>query len=221
MINLSASLIKDFLVCQKRAYFRINYTGQSEQTKEMALGSLVHSVLETNWKIKEEAVKAVTELAKQYNLTTGLEKAYSCVDNFFEIFASLFSDEDKIEYLFRVPFSSEVILIGKIDRIHNHAIYDYKTSSRDPKDIDSDIQFILYYLAYAKIFSRLPAGVFQVSLQTKKLHKFTPQEKNIKKLEHEIIPLVTETIKKGVFEMNGYPKACKHCSFHKVCRGVK
>lgn len=221
MINLSASLIKDFLVCQKRAYFRINYTGQSEQTKEMALGSLVHSVLETSWNDKEKAIKEVSELAKQYNLTTGLEKAYSCVENYFEVFSGLFSEDDRIEYLFRTPLTSEINLIGKMDRIHNNAIYDYKTSSRDPKDINSDIQFILYYVAYSKIFSKQPSGVFQVSLQTKKLHKFTPQEKNIKNLENEIVPLVVQTIKGGMFETNGYPRACKHCSFHKICQGKK
>jgi hypothetical protein len=223
-VKISASLLKDYLVCKRRAYYRIHEPEGSIQTKEMALGSAVHSVLEHYWESKEQAMLNVLPELSTYRLDTDLaliDKAYNLVAGFFELFPDrYFSDKDEVERYFKIPYSSDVYLTGKMDRVTEAGqIFDWKTSKSPPEDINRDPQFILYYLAYRMEHKREPCGVAYVSLLNRKLYYFTPNKGILSDFENFIIPDCISAIKKGDSSRTGLYayKACDWCSFKSTC----
>ena len=220
MIRLSASLIKDFLSCPKKAYYRINLPGEGLPSSEQLRGTIVHSVLEKAWRNKEEAQKELEYQQKKYDFY--LEKATitKCIDNFFEMFPDFFSENDDVEKYFRLPQNGgEFAYTGMIDRVHNNVIFDWKTSSTKPQSIDNDIQFMLYSLAYKQIYGREPSAVVFVSLMHKSLIKYNPKEALIKEFTDKIVPYVLKQIKDNSLPREGLYKyrGCYKCPFQDVC----
>jgi CRISPR/Cas system-associated exonuclease Cas4 (RecB family) len=225
-VHLSASLVKDFLSCPKKAYYRINRTGQSEQTTEMAVGSLVHEVLEKNWLERKAALGTAATLVDTYGLPGEIIKANKMINSFFDMFPQgFFSEDDSIESYFKVPYRKDVLLTGKIDRIHNGIVYDWKTGSSPPDDINRDPQFIIYYMAYKRLYKTEPKTLCYVSLSNKRIYYFTPIKEVIEEFEDLVIPSIVSSIRDNRFPRNGmfdyricqreYPKY--RCPFQNVC----
>lgn len=219
MIKLSASLIKDFLVCPGKAYYRVYQPEQAEQTNAMTVGTIVHEIIETCWMDRDKAINKIDEKINEYNIYTGADKIYKCINNFFEMFSGVLTEEDIIEQYFKIPYKDDVFLTGRIDRIHNTVIFDWKTSSSEPDDITKDIQFILYDLAYKKLYGKPPGAVVYVSLMKKKLHHYEPNPIIVSEFENHIIPHVIESIREKKFTRTGLfgYKSCLFCSFSNAC----
>jgi hypothetical protein len=221
MINISASTLKDYMDCPKKVDFRLNYSGSGAQTTPQLMGTIVHYVIEKYW--QNDRV-ALAEMRKQFTKYPELDnkertKIELCIQNFFQLYGNILTVDDQIERFFKIPWGKDVQLVGKLDRIHNHVIYDWKTGAA-PEDINRDPQFILYYLAYRKLFNRDPAAVSYVSLPTMKTYLFKPVPEYIDELLG-IIPLVASQIKQKHFPKYGLfsYRTCINCAFQKPCWG--
>lgn len=216
--HLSASSIKDFLVCPARWYYRINYPEQATKTKEMVLGTIVHDTIEKYWDNQEEGIIYATQRASEVDVNN--KKLFHCLNSFYNHFIEYVGKEDKIEMEFSVKFSKDVDIVGRIDRISNGLVFDWKTTEKPPENIDNDVQFIIYYESYKKIFGCYPVGIYYVSLTDDKFLSYQPDQNLIDELYKGIIPYIIKTIKRNDFPKSGlYDKySCNYCSYKRVCR---
>jgi CRISPR/Cas system-associated exonuclease Cas4 (RecB family) len=221
VIQISASSLKDILVCPKRVYYRINHGGESVSSEEMQTGTIVHKVIETYWDNKTAGLKLLEDEIIKYKVEDAklLRRARKCTDNFYKGYSSSLGAKDEVEKYFKVQYTKNIVFVGKIDRIHNNVVYDWKTSELPPEDINRDAQFIMYYLAYKKMYDREPTALVYASLFSNKRYIFKPEERYINEFEKKVIPFVVATIKDNTFPRNGLFNfmACKRCSFKELC----
>ncbi len=222
MIKLSASLIKDYLSCPKKAYYRINFPEQAVQTEEMVAGIIVHEILEQYWMNRVLALKSIDEKIKKYNLSNDYLKnnIKICINNFFNSFHYLTSNTDEIEKYFKIPYSKDVTLVGKMDRItKDSVVIDWKTSPKNMGNfISNDLQFIIYYKAYTILYSKEPRNVFYISLLKNKIVEFVPDNNYIEELWNIIIPDLAIKIKNKEFNHTGlFNDSCRNCQYQTIC----
>jgi CRISPR/Cas system-associated exonuclease Cas4 (RecB family) len=231
MIKLSATLIKDILSCSKKGWYRINKPDLAAPSRKMALGSVVHSVLETHWRNENAAFKQAGNLSVGYD-EEFLFEVEEYTSKFFSTFKDLCTETDLIEYSFNgVSLGSGVELVGKIDRCNTESgiVLDWKTSSKTPPSIDTDIQFILYEYAYTSMFGKKPNFVALANLGSGKLVKLEYNELAQAELFDRIIPKVVGIIKTGNYTRDGMygvgylnkkpveSSVCSFCSFKSHC----
>jgi hypothetical protein len=216
-IKISASSIKDYLVCSQRNYYRINYSGEGVQSKELLLGSLIHKVIEEFWDKQDKGLALVRELSVQYPIVDA-KKFKKCVDNFYIHFSGLLESTDEIEKEFTIKHTKDVSIVGRMDRISDGTIFDWKSTERPPNDVEDDLQFILYYDAYKEIYKKTPS-VFYASLMTGDLIRFKYNTKYADILYKKIIPEMVSDIKSGNFYRKGILAygACTRCVFKTLC----
>lgn len=223
MIYVSASMIDDYINCQNKVFYRIEKRGDDDlQTPEQALGTAIHSVIETEWTDYKRAIAYANKLTKEYGFNTQQEdKLKYCVSTYFDRFRVLVKDNDIIEKKFSIPLSKEVMLVGKMDRIvtDNNMIIDWKSNERVPYNIDTYPQFIIYYFAYKKLFKHPPSKIVFASLTEGKLVNFKPNQELVDVMMNEVIPNLVTTIKKQSFAKDGiFRSKCKSCQYLRVCR---
>jgi ATP-dependent helicase/DNAse subunit B len=221
MIKLSASSIKDWLQCPARYYYRVNYPESSIPTEGMALGTVVHKVIEDNWNNVDNGILQAEELIKEYGIKNK-QKVFNCLDNFYYNYSLLLFENDRIEEYFKYKVDTDCELVGKMDRISNGVIYDWKTTSSVTSFIDNDPQFIIYYTAYKKLFNKNPIAVYYINLADNRVVQFKPSE-YIEILYNEIIPSMIKGINQSDFYKKGlFDKfSCRNCNFKKICREDK
>ena len=219
-IKISESLIKDYLLCPQRAFYRIYGAGEAVQTAQEAKGSIIHKVLETSWRTSKEALSEADKQIKNFNLKVDSDFIYKCIGNFFSTFRSMVGEEDEVEKYFKIPYSKGVELVGRLDRITTQGIVlDWKSGDSEPDDIERDVQCMFYYLAYKKLYNKEPVGIYLAYLAKKKLIMFRPNKIFLDKLENEIIPYVITGVKNKIFPHNGLYqyRACKNCNYNDAC----
>jgi CRISPR/Cas system-associated exonuclease Cas4 (RecB family) len=219
-IYISASLIKDWLDCPRKVSYRLNSPEMSIQTPEMFLGTIVHETLEKHWDDKTHALEWVDYKTEKLKLDEKLRaKGRSCVINYFTHFANLTSDEDKIEYKFKIPFRDS-FLVGKMDRItKSGCIIDWKTSVRRTSNISGDPQFILYSYVYEKVFGRQPSGAMKIHLPNNEIATYVRNPILEYNMINDIIPTIIESIKSGLLAPSGlFSGKCYRCSCSEACK---
>lgn len=224
MIRLSASLIKDYISCRKKAFYRLTQPEQAVPSEDMVIGSIIHKILESGWDSNySESLEYARSLLAEYNLlgisTKKIDKIDLSLKNYFNIFSSLVSKDDLIEYSFQIQYNSDAILVGKFDRItKDGVVIDWKTESVTPSSVDRDIQYIIYYCSYKKLFEKEPKKVLNISLINGKIVEFIPDEYYIKELYNFIIPDIISEIKSNKYIRNGlFNRACNICQFNSIC----
>lgn len=218
-INISASLIKDYLICQKQVYYRIN-NPEFTQTEDLLVGTLVHDSIEKYWKSRELASEYSREAGLSYRLSLeATNKIKRCLDIFYTHYSWLLSDTDKIEQRFKIPLGKDIFLVGKIDRIFDQSIVDWKTSYHTPKTISNDPQFILYSYAYRHMFNKEPKKIMLVSLFANKVVTYDEDKDLTNSLLHDIIPSIIESIRKNTLPRTGLYRegVCKNCKYINSC----
>lgn len=224
MIRLSASFIKDYISCSKKAFYRLTQPEQAIPSEDMVIGSIIHKILESRWDSNySEASEYAMSLLAEYNLlgidTKKIDKINLSLKNYFNIFSSLVSKDDLIEYFFKIQYNPDVILVGRFDRItKDGVVIDWKSESVTPSNIDRDVQYIIYYCSYKKLFDKEPKKILNISLITGKIVEFTPDEYYITELYNFIIPDIISEIKSNKYVRNGlFNRACNKCQFNSIC----
>lgn len=220
MINLSMTLIRNYLDCPQKLAYSSGKKDPSQQTDEMLEGIIVHQALEDGWTSKGMAksiVKRLTQESGRSNLDE--KKMDKCVDNFFLQYSHQLSAKDVIEGYFKQSYTKGVTIVGKFDRIHNGVVYDWKTGDRPPEDLNRDVQFMFYYLAYKKVYKKEPSALIYASLSNKKSYLFEPIPGILSEFENELIPAVIAEARKSTHVRSGFYKygVCKKCPFKSSC----
>lgn len=219
-IYISASMIKDYLECPRKVYYRMNHPELGIQTPEMTAGIIIHYALERYWDSMGPAFEYINDQIAENNLSIDLTRRItSCMDNFFRHFSNLTSVLDHIEYRFKVPFMGAFI-VGKMDRITKDGlIIDWKSSSSS-KSINKDPQFILYYYVYNQIFKRDPVGVARINLSDATINMYQRNKTLEYSIINHIIPVLIDSIKGGNLPPNGvFTGKCSRCSYFTACNG--
>ena len=219
-INVSATLIKDYLLCPKMVYYRLNLPSGGVPNQDMLAGTIVHNTLERYWKDKIQAMNFCVIKCKENNLDTKHTlKVFKSINIFFEKFQWMLSSKDKIEVKFKIKLDTDTFLTGRMDRIlENGIIIDWKTSVETPKTIAYDPQFIVYYLAYKLLYKVNPTSVLYISLFDNKMVGFTSNPLLTESMFHGIIPSVVENIKTNNLPPTGlYTSKCIRCQFEEIC----
>jgi CRISPR/Cas system-associated exonuclease Cas4 (RecB family) len=220
-INISASLIRDYLSCPTKVFYRINHPETSIQSKEMLLGEIVHKAIETSWDFPELAKEYVTRLSRS-KLPGDWDSelfATTCIKNYWEIFRGMLSENDQIEKFFKIEFSEGVYIVGKMDRVTSDGlVIDWKTNRKTPKSITYDPQFILYHWAYTKLFNKQPKGVYYASLTDGSILRLSPDTPHYKSLFEDLIPSIISDIKNQNLPKTGiFTGACYRCPYKEAC----
>jgi len=219
-IFISASMLEDFISCNRKVYYRINHPELAIKNKEMVIGDIVHKAIE-KYSNDEEACYEYSEK----ELSTRLPKDYSsikfskdCLQSFFHVFREQLHDNDKIEVRFKLPHGKDVFIVGKMDRISNGNVFDWKTARRPLSNLSGNIQFILYNWAYKELYGKEPYGVYYAALTNGALVRYKHDEVAEKVLFSEVIPDALEVIRRGDYIHNGiFRKACYRCSYSETC----
>lgn len=220
-VYLSASGIKDFIVCPQRVLYRIKKPFPSIPNKEMIVGEVTHEVIEKGWKDRKLAMSLVEKIGYNKNLLSAdIENIKFFVDIFFLNFAHHLKEDDLIEYSFKINLYDDVFIVGKMDRISGGNIFDWKTSSRPPKKLDNDVQSIIYDYAYEVIFKEKARSVNVASLSKGILIPYMASELHEREIFDKIIPKMIRTIRNEQYERQGlFNHSCFRCSYKEGCLG--
>jgi hypothetical protein len=188
-----------------RAFYRITIPEEQVQTEAMSRGSDIHARLEKYWDNKELAFNGLKPGTKEYKF----------VRNFFNMFEGKLSSNDIIEQRFSIQYLPDVKLVGRMDRIHEDEIYDWKTNSNVPRNIDKDPQFIIYHYVFSVLYNRPPKAVYFVSLEKCKKIQFNYRKEHADMLHDSVIPKILYSFKHKSFTRSF--KQCEYCPFKAAC----
>jgi len=213
MLFLSVSAIKDYLVCPKIYWYRVHKKSTFVPDEYITRGNVVHKAIEV-YNNFEDAMKFVKT---SYPYSTPPGEIQTMLYNYYTDIEPQLPDKRDVERTFKLVWSDDVYLVGKIDRITPTSIYDWKTAIKPPDAYElQDMQFYIYWWAYRHIFKREPS-VFYGHLYSGKLLPIDINEEmwyNIERLVNEIIGRLTD-------ENSFYPRLfgyrCKRCFYKGVC----
>lgn len=220
-IHVSASSLNDFISCQQKTYYRLFEAGEAVPSREMIMGTIAHKVLEKHWDDKDKAFKLARQLSKQESLDPiSTNTVESFVGTYFDRFAVMVREGDKIEKRFKVKLHDDVYLVGVFDRVSLGTIIDWKTNANPPKRIDNSVQFILYDLAYSLIYGKKAEGLYLAALKDGSLVRYTESRQHANVLTTQLIPQFVEAVRSKTFVKNGlFNGACYRCPFKIPCLG--
>lgn len=219
-INLSASAIADFIRCSQKVLYRRTRPFPEIKSKEMIIGTIAHLALEKAWNNRDRAYEIVRTEAKLEGLSkadkTNLEFQ---MDMFFLNFSHLVGKDDLIEYYFKVPLYDDVNIVGKMDRVHQGNVYDWKTG-RVANKLGNDVQCIIYSWAYKKLFEKEPISVCIAALAKGEIIPYVENKIFVNEVFDRIIPRMIKTIKNENYERLGmFNHSCFRCSWKIGCLG--
>lgn len=221
-IYVSASSIGDYLLCPRRVHYRINKPEAGRPDRYMLMGTIAHKVVELGWKSPSSALDVLDKEASSVGLTDKeLAKQKFYINVFFTQFKSMLGEDDEIEKKFKLNLWDDVYLVGKIDRISNNNVFDWKTSSTVPKSLSNMAQFIVYKYAYTELYGTQPASVVLASLSSGSMVHYVPNLQLEDEMFSSLIPEMVKNIRNGnlprFFGLFG--NRCVRCSYKLDCLG--
>lgn len=225
-IHVSASSLADYISCSQKVYYRIFKTEEGVEevpSREMLMGSITHKVLEKAWQNEEIALNLGKSLCDKEGIdAVGKSSVEHFIHTFFQVFGRMVNDGDMIEKRFKVKLYDDVYLVGVFDRITRGTVIDWKTNAKPPKNIDGNIQFILYDLAYNILYNKKAEGLYLAALKDGSLVRYKESKQHSEVLIHQVIPDFVEAVRKKSFVKTGlFNGACYRCPYKIVCLGEK
>jgi CRISPR/Cas system-associated exonuclease Cas4 (RecB family) len=218
-IYISASMIKDYLDCPRKVYYRINHPDLSVQTPDMIVGNIVHSTLERAWSDRDDAILYSAAQVAQSNLSGKyIDKVALCVNNFFDFFQPLVTGKDEIEYKFKIPYG-RAFIVGKMDRVTSGGyVIDWKTSTNHTSNVSRDPQFILYHYVYEQIFKIEPTLVLRANLIDGSLDTYLTDKIMEYSIINSVIPIIIESLDRQSLSPTGlFSGKCSRCPYLDAC----
>lgn len=220
-IYLSASSIKDFISCPQKVLYRRTKPFPEVKSRAMIVGEIAHKAIEVGWSNKKLAYKVIEDGIEREGLSSkDRVDLQFYVDIFHLNFRHLLSKEDLVEYNFKISLYDDVFIVGKIDRISNGNLFDWKTGAKIATRLEGDVQCIIYDFAYRKIFGKEPASICLGALAKGELIPYRRDEFYVKELFDRVIPRMIKTIKNETYERLGiFNHSCFNCSYKLGCLG--
>ena len=226
MLYLSVSAVKDYLACPKIYWYRVHKKEAFISDEFIFRGNVIHKVIET-CDNEDDAILSLNNMYRNsYSYTTDLKlknelEAIKMVHNYYTLIEPYLGKRypNVIEKQFKIPWSNNVYLVGKIDRfdLNTNKIYDWKTSMQPPDAYElQDMQFYVYTWAYEVLY-RVKPTVYYGHLNSGTLFPIDIHDDmwyNIKRLIDELVIKLTD-------EKSFYPRLfgykCKRCFYKGAC----
>lgn len=218
-VFLSASSISDFIKCPRKVMYRVKKTVTVEESKEMKMGSTIHLAIEKGWRSRDEAYKILHTDGKQRGLAKAdIYNMEFLIDMFFLNFQPRLRENDLIEHFFKVPLYDDVFVVGKMDRISEGEIYDWK-SGQTATNLAYDVQCILYDWAYKKEFGKSAKSICIASLKKGELIPYHRDDLYVDEVFNKIIPRMIRTIKNETWDerLGLFNHSCFRCPYKVGC----
>lgn len=217
-VYLSASSISDFIKCPQKVMYRLKKTVPIVRSKEMIMGEIAHEAIEKGWKDRDRAYQILHSSGKREQLgKTDIYTMEFWIDLFFLNFQPMLTEDDLIEYNFKLPLYDDVFIVGKMDRITKGSVLDWK-SGQTATNLSYDIQCIIYDWAYRKQFERSAKSICIASLKKGELIPYVRQDLFVDELFSKIIPRMIRTIRNETYERLGmYNHSCFKCPYKVGC----
>jgi hypothetical protein len=242
-IRVSYSSMKDARACLKRYWYRVNMPKSAIPNVHMIFGSIVHDSLERLEKKDRELTKLIGWSLHEWDRRTAesgrgflgappkppksIKRMYEKYIEFIKPKLEAPPQDDTIEKFFKIPLVYElkdvdVSFVGKIDRISNREIYDWKTSAKLPDSYDlHDTQFYAYWWAYLRLFNEHPKGVFYGHLGSGNVYNISMKKHLL--ANFEMLLDNTVDLLYNAWERNEFPREmgyqCKGCVYRVKCYG--
>lgn len=218
-IYVSASSLNDFISCSQKVNYRLFGKEKEVPSKEARIGSITHKVIEQKWNDLNQALELANTLSRQEGLDSlSNNMIESFVHTYFENFKQHLSEKDLIEHKFKIKIDKDVFLVGVMDRVSNGNVFDWKTSKTTPTRLDNNVQFIIYNMAYNRVFNSSPAGLYLASLREGKMVRYVESKLHTDILLNNIIPDFINTVRKKDFIKTGvFNGSCYYCPYRKSC----
>ena len=172
MKRLSATSIGDALECFQRLYYRTNHPEAAKVSGHVIYGSIVHEAIEQfdnpddaiewskqEWKVRSPSGDYMPD-RKPKKPPKSFKKMFG---NYYNVMEPQIDGGEK-EVFFRLPWKGageEIEILGKMDRVTDTAVYDWKTGARKPTKYQlHNLQFYLYAWAFEKLHDRPPENVY-------------------------------------------------------------
>lgn len=223
-INVSATGLADFLKCSMKTYYRVNHPDLGESSDAMALGTIVHNTIESSYDNKEEAelrIKLAIGACNYQDPSVMFESAMMYMDNFYTLNANslLVNAESTQELSFRLPIDKTSNFVGRIDCITGNSVFDWKTGSTRKRQLENDIQCILYAHVVERMYGIKPQ-VYMVYLKDLKIIKYNENTQFKRILFEEVVPSYIKAVKNREYVREGvFSGACTMCNFISSCLG--
>jgi hypothetical protein len=217
-IFISASLLEDYISCNRKVYYRVNKPEAGIQNEEMIIGEIVHKAIELYY---DDISAGLDYFSSEMNVrlpSQSIEYGLLCLGNYYKSFQPLLYKDDLVEVKFKIKIDGDVFVVGKMDRVSNGNVFDWKTARSPSTNISNSIQFILYNWAFKKLYNHEASGVYYAALGTGKLLKLLPNPNVEALLINELIPSAVRDIKSKLYLRNGmFRKACYRCPYSETC----
>ncbi len=221
-VYLSASSIADFIKCSQKVMYRIKKPIKEVQSKEMIVGTISHFAIEKGWDNRDRAISIVRDEAKRYPLVKKADIVHMefMMDVFFLNFRPKLGEQDIIEHRFKLPLYDDVFIVGKMDRISQGGIWDWKTSGKLPTKLGNDVQCIIYDWAFQKQFGKKANSIVVAGLSTGELVPYKEDRRCVNEIFTNIIPRMIKTIRHDTYERLGmFNHSCFRCPWKEGCLG--
>ena len=213
-------MLDDYIHCNRMVYYRINYPELQVQNKEMIIGEVVHSAIEKHWDSANDAYSEADHWlsSRLLNNFDAVNFSHMCLDNFYTSFRPLLTSNFTSETKFKLQIEKDVFVVGKLDRVDDGNVFDWKTARKPLTNIDNSIQFILYNWAFKKLYNAEPSGVYYAALTNGSLVKYNRNPTVEDFLFGEVVPQLVDTIRGKNYSHNGvFRKSCFRCSYSDTC----
>lgn len=218
---LSASRLKSYIECPKSYKYKYLYQGQEKPSIYSINGSALHRSLELLYKENTNKMKTYIERMEKWR---GVDVISG--DQYLRLYAEglqilktykkswykpmIIQGKPVIERHFKLKYPNDeepiAIIRGYIDLTQKNSFVDWKSSKAvlSAKKISQDLQFLIYYWSFNRIYNRYPDyGVY---------HRL-PDHKRIIVTDFDLSILDT-AIKKFITDPMEYDMTpCEKCSF--------
>jgi len=225
MKRLSATSIGDFLECPQRFWYRTHHPEAAKLSDHVIFGGIVHEAIEKfdnfddalAWALKEWELRSQDGNFMPDKQVKKPPKSFKrMLENYYKQIEPMIEGGEK-EMFFSFPWNGrteEIKIIGKMDRVTDTAVYDWKTSGRKPSKYQlHSIQFYIYAWAYRNIYGR-DAEVYYGYLNGGDLIRIDIKPALVDNVT-ETIEYVIENMDKDPIRICGYQ--CSNCFYREIC----
>lgn len=226
MKRLSATSINDFLECPQRFWFRTNHPEASKVSDHVTFGGVVHDAIEKfdnvddalEWSLKEWPIRSQDGNFMPDKQAKKPPKSFKRqLGNYYKLIEPQIDGGDK-EVFFRLPWysgSENLEILGKMDRVTDTAVYDWKTGGRKPSKFQRHgIQFYLYAWAFEKLYDGVPKNVYYGALNSGSLIPLDIKPRLMQNMG-DTINYVVDNMDKEPIRAVGYQ--CFGCFYKEIC----
>lgn len=234
----SVSQLQVYDSCPKKYLFQYIYKVPTQVKHYFDFGTTMHKVLEEITKEidismpKEIYYSKSVDYLNKFWISKGyddakiekeyFEKGISCLKDFIEREYELRLSQREIigwEKKFNIEIDGKKIT-GVIDRVDKNGedleILDYKTSNSMEKDLNENMQLIVYAMAMKELYEKYPSSMGLWYLIHNKISKVYFNSKNLDIVKMRILDII-KNIEKKDFKATPNGFACKYCDFNKIC----